>query len=89
MSLGNNRWRGKTSILIVQRFAKRRKCRKVFRIRVRKRYLVSEKIEIYRFVIHDSRREKDILFFPARLQKRLPPKSIGSRSWNTGTVARE
>lgn len=44
MSLGNNRWRGKTSILIVQRFAKRRKCRKVFRIRVRKRYLVSEKL---------------------------------------------
>lgn len=26
------------------------------------------KIEIYRFVIHDSRREKDILFFPTRLQ---------------------
>lgn len=37
------RSRGKTSILIVQRFAKR-KCRKVFRIRVRKRYLVSEKL---------------------------------------------
>lgn len=88
MSLGNNRWRGKTSILIVQRFAKRRKCRKVpySREETVPRF---RKIEIYRFVIHDSRREKDILFFPARLQKRLPPKSIGSRSWNTGTVARE
>lgn len=62
------RSRGKISILIVQRFAKRRKCRKVFRIRVRKRYLVSEKLRYIAWWF-TSGRERDILFFLERVCK--------------------
>lgn len=81
------RSRGKTSILIVQRFAKRRKCRKVFRIRVRKRYLVSEKLRCIAWWF-TSGRERDVLFFLERVCKSHRNRSDPAFLWNTGTVAR-